>query len=109
MATYLFQVSYTADGWAKQLANPGNRVEAVRPVIEAAGGKVVCAYYAFGEADVVLIVDFPDNVSAASISLVFAAGGAVSACKTTVLMSIDDGMNAIRKAGTISGKYTPPR
>jgi uncharacterized protein with GYD domain len=108
MGTYLYEVSYTADAWARQLVNPTNRVEAVRPVIEAAGGKVVAAYFAFGDADVVLIAELPDNISAASLSLVFSAGGSVSSCKTTVLMSISDGVAAITKAGQIAGNYKPP-
>jgi uncharacterized protein with GYD domain len=108
MASYLYQVSYTAESWAKQLANPGNRINAVRPAVEAAGGKVVVAYYAFGDADIVLIADLPDNVSAASLALVFSAGGAVSSVRTTVLMSIDDGLAAIKKAGSLAGTYKPP-
>jgi uncharacterized protein with GYD domain len=108
MATYLYEVSYNAEGWAKQLANPGNRIEAVRPVIEAAGGTIVAAYYAFGDADIILIADLPDNVAGASIPLAFSAGGALSSVKTTVLMSIEDGISAIAKAGTLAGVYAPP-
>jgi uncharacterized protein with GYD domain len=108
MGAYLYEVSYTADAWAKQLANPTNRIDAVKPVILAAGGKVVNAYYAFGDADVILIAELPDNVSAASLSLAFTAGGAVSSCKTTVLMSVDDGLAAITNAGKLSSSYKPP-
>jgi uncharacterized protein with GYD domain len=108
VGTYLYEISYTADGWAKLLANPVNRLDAVRPVIAAAGGSVVSAYYAFGDADIILIAEMPDDVSAASLSLAFTAGGAVSSLKTTVLMSFADGIEAIKKAGVLSGKYKPP-
>ena len=108
MQPYLFQVSYTADSWAKQLKNPLNRIEAVTPVIEKAGGKLVCAYYAFGPTDIFVIVDLPDNQSAAALSLAFAAGGALTKCEITPLMSIEDGLGAIRKGGEIVGSYSPP-
>lgn len=52
MQPYLYQISYTAEAWAKQVRNPINRLDAVKPAIEQAGGKVVCAYYAFGPTDV---------------------------------------------------------
>jgi uncharacterized protein with GYD domain len=108
MQPYLFQISYTADGWAKQLKNPGNRIEAVTPVVEQAGGKFVCAYYAFGPTDLYAIAELPDNQAAGALSLAFASGGAISKCEVTVLMSIDDGLGVIRKGGELTGAYKPP-
>jgi uncharacterized protein with GYD domain len=106
MAKYLFQATYTSDAWAAQVKNPHNRVEALRPVIEGLGGRIESAYFAFGEYDAVAIFDMPDNVSMAAFSLAAAAGGAVKAVKTTPLMSIEEGMEAMRKAsGT---EYRPP-
>jgi uncharacterized protein with GYD domain len=66
MAKYLFQATYTSDAWAAQVKNPQNRVEAVRPVIEGLGGHIESVYFAFGEYDVVGIVEMPDNVSMAA-------------------------------------------
>jgi uncharacterized protein with GYD domain len=60
----------------------------------------------FGENDLVCIVQFPDNISAASIAMTLAAGGGVTNVKTTPLISIEDGVEAIKKAGSLS--YTPP-
>lgn len=108
MGAYLFEVSYTADAWAKQVKNPVNRINIVKPVIENAGGKIVCAYYAFGDSDIVLIAELPDNKAAAALSLAFTAGGALSGIKTTVLMDVDDGLDAIKTAGGLIGAYKPP-
>jgi uncharacterized protein with GYD domain len=108
MQPYLFQVSYTPTAWAKQLKNPINRADAVKPVIEKAGGKLIGAYYGFGSTDVYLIVELPDNKSAAAISLAFASGGALSKCEVTALMSIDDGIEAMKTGGTLIGVYEPP-
>jgi uncharacterized protein with GYD domain len=78
----------------------------VRPMIEAQGGRLLSAYYAFGEYDVVLIVELPDHVSVSAIALAVAGSGAFKAQKTTVLMSIEEGLEAMcRASGT---GYRPP-
>jgi uncharacterized protein with GYD domain len=103
---YLLQAAYTPDAWAAQLKNPQDRSEAIRPAIERSGGKIECAYISFGEYDIVLVVEMPDNVSAAAFSIAAAAGGAVKAIKTTPLMTMEEGIAAMRK-GAAAG-YRPP-
>ena len=100
MPFYLHQVSYTAEAIAKLIANPQDRFEAVRGPIEKLGGRIKDSYFAFGPSDVVLITEFPDNISAAAIALAFEAGGALRSCHTTVLLTDDEGMAAMRKAAT---------
>ena len=104
MPRYLYQLAYTSDSWAAQLKDPQNRVEKVRSSVEQLGGKIVDAYYAFGEYAIVLVLDMPDNVSAAAFALAVAGGGAAKAAKTTPLMSIDEGIEAIRKGAQSSYK-----
>ena len=104
MPRYLYQLAYTSDSWATQLKDPQNRVEKVRGSIEQLGGKVVDAYYTFGEYDILVIMDMPDNVSASAFALAVAAGGAAKAAKTTPLMSIDEGIEAMRKGAGSSYK-----
>ena len=106
MAKYLFQASYTSDAWAAQVHNPQNRVEILRPMIERLGGRIEGAYFAFGEYDAVVIFEMPDNVSMAAFALAAAAGGAMKAVKTTPLMSIEEGIEAMRKASGTG--YRPP-
>jgi uncharacterized protein with GYD domain len=106
MPLYMFQAAYTSEAWAAQISNPQNRIEQVRPVIERLGGKILSAYYAFGEYDVVVVFEAPDNVSVAALALAVAAGGAMKAQKTTVLMSIEDGLAAMRRASGTG--YRPP-
>jgi uncharacterized protein with GYD domain len=100
MPHYLSQVSYTPEAWARLVANPQDRIEAVRAPIEKLGGRIHNAFFAFGEFDVVVITEMPDNVSAAAIAIAFAAGGAVKNEKTTPLMTTTEALEAIRKAGT---------
>jgi uncharacterized protein with GYD domain len=98
MAYYMYQASFTPEAWAKMIREPQNREAAIRPMVENLGGKLVGYWMAFGESDAVVIVQMPDNVSAAAASLAATAGGATKSLKTTVLMSVDEGMQAMRKA-----------
>ena len=99
MAHYMFQASFTSEAWAKMVQEPQNREQSIRPMIEKLGGKLIGYWFAFGESDAVVIVQMPDNVSAAAASLAAAGGGAVKSLKTTPLMSVEEAMQAMRKAG----------
>ena len=59
---------------------------------------MVGSWFAFGEYDLVVVIEMPDNVSAAAWSLAIAAGGALKSVKTTPLMSIEEGLEALKKA-----------
>jgi len=98
MPRFLQQVAYTSESWKALIANPQDRVEAIRPAIQKLGGKIESAWFAFGEYDVVLIVEMPDSVSAAAIAIAFAAGGACKSVKTTPLLSAAEAMEAMKKA-----------
>jgi uncharacterized protein with GYD domain len=106
MARYLMQVAYTPEAWATLVQNPQNRMDAVRPVVERLGGKIEGAWMAFGDYDVIVVTQMPDNVSAAAFSIAATAGGALKACKTTPLLDFEEGVEAMRKASQAS--YRPP-
>ena len=99
MAYYLLQAAYTSEAWAAMVKNPQDRVAAVRPVVERLGGKIEQGWLAFGEYDIVAIFQMPDNVSAAAFSIAASAGGSVRTIKTTPLMTIEEGIAAMKKAG----------
>src|SRR6266568_1099171 len=100
MAHYLAQVAYSTEGWQALVKNPQNRIDAVRPAIEKLGGKIETAYFAFGEYDVVLVFQMPDNVNAAAIAMAFAAGGACRTVRTTPLLTTAEALEAMKKAST---------
>jgi uncharacterized protein with GYD domain len=100
MATYLFQVAYSSAALSTVIAHPQDRAEAVRKPIEKLGGKVIGFWLSFGDYDTVGIIEMPDNVSAAAFALAVAAGGSIKAQKTTPLLSVEDGMAAMKKAAT---------
>ncbi|GAA0528150.1 GYD domain-containing protein [Saccharopolyspora thermophila] len=94
---YLVQATYTAEG-LKGVGEKGGtaRVEAVRDAINKLGGEVESLYFAFGDYDVYLIVDLPDNVSAASFGLAVSGSGAVRT-DTVVLMTPAEVDEAVSK------------
>ena len=108
MARYLVQASYTPEAWAAQLRNPQDRRQVVGPLLEQLGGRFETLDYAFGDYDIVAIVELPDNVSAAAIALAIMAGGAMKAYKTTPLLSSAEGLEAMRKAAEVAAAYRPP-
>ena len=99
MPQYMHQVSYSTEGWKAIVARPQNRLEMVRSAIEKLGGKLVSGWFAFGEYDVIAITDMPNNVSAAALAIAFAAGGACKSVQSTLLMSQEEALEAMRKAG----------
>src|SRR3990170_6716553 len=106
MPIYMIQASYTSGAWGRLVQRPENRMEALKPVIEQLGGQLLDWYYSFGEYDVMLLIDVPDNVKAAAASMAVAAGGAVKAIITTPLMSPEDGFDALLLAQ--GAGYRPP-
>lgn len=106
MPRYMLQVAYTPEAWAVMVKTPQDRAEAVRPAVKKLGGKIETAYLTFGDYDTMVIVNMPDDVSAAAFSIAASAGGSVKAIKTTPLMTVRQGMQAMRKAKRSA--YKPP-
>jgi uncharacterized protein with GYD domain len=107
MPHYLVQVAYNTSGVAGLVKEPQDRIAKVTPPIEALGGRIECAYYAFGEHDIILICEMPDNATAAAFALAVGAGGTVGSYRTTVLLTPEEAVEAMRKAGESS--YQPAR
>ena len=106
MALYLTRFSYTPETWARLSKNPEDRREAARKYIESVGGKLHGFWYAFGERDGYNLWEAPDNVSMASVVVAIGAGGALASCETTVLLSVVETMDALKKAKSV--RYRPP-
>lgn len=106
MALYLTRFSYTPETWARLIQNPEDRRTAATQYIEAVGGKLHGFWYAFGEHDAYSVWEAPDNVSMAATALAITAGGALSSMETVVLLTVEETLAALKKAGSI--KYRKP-
>src|ERR1700730_14767536 len=107
MPLYLSRFSYTPDTWARLIGNPEDRRAAAQSYIESVGGKLHGFWYAFGTYDGYNLWEAPDNVSRAEVSLALSGGGALSSFETTVLLTIDETMDALRKTQEVQ-KYRAP-
>jgi uncharacterized protein with GYD domain len=105
MPSYLVQASYTSEAIASLIKNPQNRMDVVGKAVQNLGGRLLGGWMSFGDYDVVLIVEMPDQVAAAAIALAAAAGGSLRAIKTTPLLSQEDGIAAAKKAA--GSGYSP--
>ncbi|MGH2693029.1 MAG: GYD domain-containing protein [Actinomycetota bacterium] len=101
MPLYLTRFSYTPETWARLIGNPEDRRKAAQSYIESVGGKLQGFWYAFGEHDGYTLWEAPDNVSMAAVALAISSGGALSSFETTVLLTVEETMDALRKAESI--------
>jgi uncharacterized protein with GYD domain len=109
MALYMYQCSYTAESLAAQIKDPKDRLEVVKPAIEAVGGRLLAGGYPFGESDALAIYEAPNDTAAAAIALAFGAGGALRSAKTTKLLTGEEWIQALRTSQTVSSQYKAAR
>jgi len=108
MAHYMIEVGYTPQAWSGQLDTRPNVLDRIRPALDSMGAKVECLYYAFGDADLVGIIDFKTPEDAAGFALAVTAAGSLRSYKTTPLLTIEQGMESMKRGAEARKKYTPP-
>jgi uncharacterized protein with GYD domain len=102
MALYMIQGTYTAEAWATMTKNPQDRSIPIRDLAQKFGGRLVSVYYCFGEYDVVVLVEAPDDINASALVLAAVSPGHLKAIKTTKLLTVEETMEAMRKAGNVT-------
>jgi uncharacterized protein with GYD domain len=103
----MLQASYTSEALAALVKKPQERTAVIRATVEKLGGSVVGLWGSFGEHDIVLIIDMPNTVSAVAMKMAAFAGGALKSGVITPLISSEEGMAALKKAG--GAGYKPPK
>ena len=106
MPLYLTRFSYTPETWARLIDKPEDRRKAAQSYIESVGGKLHGFWYGFGTHDGHTLWEAPDNVSMAAVVLAIGGGGALSSIETTVLLTVDETLDALRRAKQV--RYQPP-
>ncbi len=101
MSVYLMRFSYTPETWSRMIQKPEDRRDAARTYIEQVGGALHGFWYGFGEYDGYAIFEAPDNISMAGAVLAIAAGGALASVETTVLMTVEETLEALAKGKSI--------
>ena len=106
MPMYLTRFSYTPETWAMLIAQPEDRRRAAQAYIESVGGTLHGFWYAFGSCDGFNLWEAPDNVSMAAVALAIGGGGALSSIDTTVLLTVEETLDALGKVEAV--RYRPP-
>jgi len=108
MSFYLFQGSYSSDGIKAMVGHPQDRAAAAGKMIEALGGKLHRFFFTWGNDDVVALIEMDDDKAMIAGSMLVGASGAMSAGRTTKLISVEDAMAAMKLAGEVGGSYKAP-
>jgi uncharacterized protein with GYD domain len=102
MAFYMIQGAYTAEAIATMAKNPQDRSVPVRELAQKAGGRLISLYYCFGEYDVVALTELPDDTAATAVAMAAISAGHIKAFKTTKLFTVEETIEAMRKAGSLA-------
>ena len=96
MPKYLLNVNYVGEGIKGLVEEGGTSRRAVaEQAVLSVGGTMEAFYYAFGATDAYVIVDLPDNVTAAGVALRIGATGRVT-IHTTVLITAEELDEAVK-------------
>ena len=106
MPHFLIQAAYSPESLAALTKNPQNRFDTIKGLLKNMGGRLEAGYFSFGEYDVAMIVELPDNTAAASLAIGVAGTGSLKSFKTTPLLSAEEGVAAMQAAGRLD--YQPP-
>ena len=104
MPKYLWEASYNSEGVKGVVKEGGSgRRDAIEKLVSAAGGTLEAFYFSFGDSDVIVVADLPDEQTATAVALTVNSGGLVS-LKTTVLLTPEE----VDASAKQSVDYRPP-
>jgi uncharacterized protein with GYD domain len=102
MPRYMTQFTYTADAWAKLVKNPEDRSGVLGELLDNMGGRLIAFYYGRGEYDGVFLYETPDEATANATIFAAVSPGHVKAIKTTELFTVDETIEALLKARSVT-------
>jgi len=108
MAKYVLFFTYSSEAWARMVQSPGDRTAAVRQLAGSVGGSLESLYWMFGAHDGMGIVDAPDSVSAAALSIAIGSSGAFKHLETHELLTQEQLSQALSRSKDATQAYQPP-
>ena len=108
MAKYVTLFTYTSEAWARVIQNPGDRTATVRRLAESLGGSVECLYWMLGGYDGLVILDLPDSISGAALSITVGSTGAFKNLQTHELLTQEQLGQALSLSKDAVHAYQPP-
>lgn len=107
MGLYIITGSYTSAAMKGLMAHPSDREAAVRPLVEASGGKMKSYHITTGDNDFMMMVESADAAAMLAPLIVAAASGTVSNLKTVQAFTPAEFLAAQKKAGQIAAGFKP--
>ena len=107
MAKYIVSGRYTADAIKGMMAHPSDREAAVRPLVEAGGGKMISFLVTTGDTDFSMVVETDDLDGLLAALMVAGASGTVSDLKTVQAFTSAEFLSAQKRAGQIASSFKP--
>lgn len=108
MAKYLTLFTYTSEAWARMVQNPGDRTATVRRLAESLGGSVECIYWMLGGYDGIVVLDLPDSISGAALSVTVGSTGAFKNLETHELLTQEQLNQALSRSKDAAQAYQAP-
>jgi uncharacterized protein with GYD domain len=108
MAKYALFFTYSSETWSRMIDSPGDRTAAVRQLTDSVGGSVESIYWMFGAHDGIVIVDVPDSVSAAALSVAVGSTSSFKNLETHELFTQDQLAQTLARAKDARAVYRAP-
>ena len=108
MPHFMLKVKFSAESIKGLVAKPQDRRKAAEAAMAAVGARLKDYYFAFGDADVIVIYEAPDATSAASLAMTLGASGTAASAETVALLTMEEGMEAMRKSAKTLKGFKPP-
>ena len=108
MSHFMVSCNYSTEAKNALIANPVDRTKAASAAVESVGGKLHSAFMTFGETDIIVIYEAPDAIASAALAMTLGASGAFSSIKTTALLTMEDGIKALKLSAETKKAYRPP-
>ena len=106
MTRYLIEATIAPHSFEAYLKDPQDRAEALGPVVEALGGKLIAAYFGVGQNKVYGIAEYPDDITLEAATMAMLAAGVSTSIKSTPIITSAEAVEAMKKAADIA--YQPP-
>ncbi len=108
MPKYVSFFSYSSETWERMISAPGDRTAALRQVLDSVGGSLDAMYWMFGDYDGMVIIDVPDSVTAAAVSVAAGSSGAFKHLETHELFTQEQLGETLARARNTTQVYQPP-
>lgn len=108
MAFYLVRAKVSKDYMQALVERPEDRLITTTRLLKGIGGRLHYYFFCFGDYDIVLIYELPDNLSSASLSMVLTSSGSVTEVETTPLLTMEEAITAMGQACDAMGIYQKP-